>query len=224
LFVANDKDQISLDDFVSRFADNHKDVEKLLQAELRDEKSQFLKTTFQEMDLNNDSKLSKNEFINGMKEHVYSQLNALMIRTTLEQSHMSKKPIQGKGKHIMLSYNWKSQDLAKEICAALEEMNFKVWMDIKNKDGMASSVQLFASMARGVEGAAAIVVLLTPDYALSRNCTRGIRRSSIYLYIYIICTYFIIYLYIYIVLRLVTRDMLRRGSTQACRPHYGEML
>ena len=46
-----------------------------------------------------------------------------------------KKEDKSKGEHIMISYNWKSQEMCKKIKKELEGLNHKVWMDVDEIHG-----------------------------------------------------------------------------------------
>ena len=66
----------------------------------------------------------------------------------------------------MLSYNWESQELVKEVYEYLTEMNISVWMDIEG----GIKCDLIRSMSKGVEGAAVIICFCTEKYQNSPNC------------------------------------------------------
>ena len=63
-----------------------------------------------------------------------------------------------KRKHVMISYNWGTQKLAKVIARILRENGIPVWMDI---DGGIAEGDINACMASGVEGAICVVCLVT---------------------------------------------------------------
>ncbi|CAF4790585.1 unnamed protein product, partial [Rotaria socialis] len=70
--------------------------------------------------------------------------------------------------HVMLSYNWKSQELIKKIAGKLKENDVPIWFDI---DGdMKGNIN--AAMASGVEGAAMIISFDTVAYSKSANCQK----------------------------------------------------
>jgi len=86
-------------------------------------------------------------------------------RNSSTNSPNSAAPSKG---HIMLSYQWGSQELVKIIYKALTDKGYVVWMDIEG--GMRADI--FQSMAEGVEGAVVFVPLLTSKYMASPNCRR----------------------------------------------------
>ena len=73
-------------------------------------------------------------------------------------------------KHAMLSYSWgkqlETQEKVKRTRDRLVERGVDCWMDI---DG-SMSIDIFDSMARGVENAVVIVCFLNEDYQESSNC------------------------------------------------------
>jgi len=69
-------------------------------------------------------------------------------------------------KHVMISYSWSDQPLAKEIYFHLRKRNFKVWMDMFG--GMQNKI--FRSMARAVEDAFVILPLVSQEYQDSPCC------------------------------------------------------
>ena len=54
--------------------------------------------------------------------------------------------------HIMLSYNWHSQELVKKVYNDLTKKGIKCWMDIHG--GM--KIDMMASMSKGIENSAAM--------------------------------------------------------------------
>jgi len=72
-----------------------------------------------------------------------------------------------KDTHIMISYTWKYQDLAKKINQYLQERNFKVWIDIEQMSG-----NTLEAMAHAVEGSSLVIILVSEAYKNSVNCRR----------------------------------------------------
>ena len=72
-------------------------------------------------------------------------------------------------KHIMISYNWCHQKEAEELEDYLKKFNLKVWMDIK---GGIEEGYVHERMAEGIEGALAVVCLVSSKYEQSKNCRR----------------------------------------------------
>eukprot|EP00051_Salpingoeca_urceolata_P020902 m.319691 g.319691 ORF g.319691 m.319691 type:complete len:795 (+) comp19704_c0_seq29:57-2441(+) len=83
--------------------------------------------------------------------------------------HGRNIPARGMGStpngHVMLSYNWPNQDLATRLQTFLEQAGYSVWAD----EGIKSADTL-EFMAKAVEDAAAVVVLLSPAYKESEAC------------------------------------------------------
>lgn len=82
---------------------------------------------------------------------------------------MASKP-----KHLMLSYQWDSQDLVKKIHKALVAKGVICWLDIAG--GMKGNIN--SAMAEGVEGAAAICCVMTEKYQKSRNCQKELNYAD----------------------------------------------
>ena len=78
--------------------------------------------------------------------------------------------------HIMISYNWGSQDIAKKIAQILKNHNIPVWIDI---DGGISTGDINVAMAEGVENAKAIVCLVSEKYEKSKNCRKELSYSDV---------------------------------------------
>ncbi|TWW58838.1 uncharacterized protein LOC130527091 isoform X1 [Takifugu flavidus] len=76
--------------------------------------------------------------------------------------------------HIMLSYQWDSQDLVKKIYDSLKDDGLPVWMDIEG--GVTGNIN--DSMAAGVEAAAVICPFMTPAYQASRSCKKELNYAD----------------------------------------------
>jgi len=76
--------------------------------------------------------------------------------------------MKGPVKHIMISYQWDSQELAKLLYLALNKNNLNPWMDTQG--GIVNDIN--NSMAFGVENAEVIIPLMTQKYQESRNCNK----------------------------------------------------
>ncbi|CAF4031097.1 unnamed protein product [Adineta steineri] len=70
------------------------------------------------------------------------------------------------GKHVMLSYNWKSQKIVSRVYDILKDKDIPVWFDVQG--GMKDDI--YMSMAEGVENAAVVCCFMTPEYQESENC------------------------------------------------------
>ncbi|CAF3896253.1 unnamed protein product [Rotaria sp. Silwood1] len=76
--------------------------------------------------------------------------------------------------HIMLSYEWKSQELVKRVANMLKQRNIPTWFDIAGD--MKGNIN--SAMANGVEGAAMIVSFATVAYSKSINCQKEFTYAS----------------------------------------------
>ncbi len=68
-------------------------------------------------------------------------------------------------KHIMISYNSASRELCLKIKSKLEQLDYKVWIDVADIHG--SSLE---SMAEAVEQSYVILMCVTENYRQSINC------------------------------------------------------
>lgn len=90
------------------------------------------------------------------------------LEVTRNQSSRSK------GLHIMLSYQWNSQKLVKQVANILKQRNIPIWFDI---DGdMKGNIN--TAMADGVEGALMVVSFSTVAYSKSINCQKELAYAS----------------------------------------------
>ncbi|XP_077985373.1 uncharacterized protein LOC144440019 [Glandiceps talaboti] len=69
--------------------------------------------------------------------------------------------------HIMISYNWDHQREVVKIKNELENLGYKIWIDLNNLKG-----NINRAMAEGVEGACAILMCVTDAYKASYNCEK----------------------------------------------------
>eukprot|EP01137_Pigoraptor_chileana_P000573 Opistho-2@36966 len=77
-------------------------------------------------------------------------------------------------KHVMLSYQWNSQELVKRVYELLKTYGVPVWMDIEG--GMGGDIN--DSMAQGVDNAAVICCFMNEDYVESKNCKRELSYAD----------------------------------------------
>ncbi|CAK8679895.1 unnamed protein product [Clavelina lepadiformis] len=70
-------------------------------------------------------------------------------------------------KHVMISYNWESQKLAKKIYENLEKRGYKVWIDIKYMQK-----NIYDQMDEAVHNAYVVLILVSKKYQESENCRR----------------------------------------------------
>ena len=77
-------------------------------------------------------------------------------------AHSVSEPEQ----HIMISYQWDSQDMCICIKNELEKrLNRKVWIDIENMHG-----DTLEAMANAIEQASCVLICMTSKYSESYNC------------------------------------------------------
>jgi len=75
--------------------------------------------------------------------------------------------------HVMLSYQWGSQQLVKRVAAFFKSKKLLVWLDVDG--GMKGNIN--QAMANGVEGACVVCSFATPAYARSPNCNKEINYA-----------------------------------------------
>ncbi|XP_033750309.1 uncharacterized protein LOC117334666 [Pecten maximus] len=67
--------------------------------------------------------------------------------------------------HIMISYNWADQRMLLKVRDCLQEVGYKVWMDVDNMEG-----DILDAMARAVENAHIVLMCYSEKYKESKNC------------------------------------------------------
>ncbi|XP_072035118.1 uncharacterized protein [Amphiura filiformis] len=67
--------------------------------------------------------------------------------------------------HIMISYQWDSQQLMIKVKNALQQAGYNVWMDVDKMEG-----NILMAMANAVEKAAVVLVAMSHKYKESNNC------------------------------------------------------
>ena len=73
---------------------------------------------------------------------------------------------------VLISYNWGSQDLALYLSARLKALGLAVWIDVECMAG-----DVINAMAEAVEGAAAVVTIMTMAYKQSPNCQSELKYT-----------------------------------------------
>ena len=69
------------------------------------------------------------------------------------------------GNHVMISYQWDSQDVLVEVKNKLQASGYRVWMDLEQMGG-----STLEAMAKAVEGASVVLICVSERYKESRNC------------------------------------------------------
>jgi len=88
-------------------------------------------------------------------------------KATSSQPDPSKreKGDDGSLPHIMISYQWDSQNFVKRVATALRHAGYKIWLDIDDMQG-----STLEAMANAVEGAVVVLICMTKKYKESPNC------------------------------------------------------
>jgi len=96
------------------------------------------------------------------------------------QAEKKKHEEVGSERHIMISYQWGSQEIVKKIAFALQDAGYKIWLDIEEMQG-----STLEAMADAVERSYLVLVCMTRKYKESPNCrseaeyTNNLRKEFI---------------------------------------------
>ena len=132
-------------------------------------------------------------FDNNNKEKVRQEEGAMDILHQLQQSKNSEVQkaaagalweLEGKtarhsermkssGNHVMISYQWDSQEVLVEVKNRLQASGYRVWMDLEQMKG-----STLDAMAEAVENASVVLVCVSRRYKESQNC----RSEATYAY------------------------------------------
>ena len=80
---------------------------------------------------------------------------------TARNSEMTKAT----GNHVMISYQWDSQEVLVEVKNRLQASGYRVWMDLEQMGG-----STLEAMAKAVENASVVLVCVSHQYKESPNC------------------------------------------------------
>ena len=80
---------------------------------------------------------------------------------TARNSEMTKAT----GNHVMISYQWDSQEVMVEVKNRLQASGYRVWMDLEQMGG-----STLEAMAKAVENASVVLVCVSHQYKESPNC------------------------------------------------------
>ena len=69
------------------------------------------------------------------------------------------------GNHVMISYQWDSQEVLVEVKNRLQASGYRVWMDLEQMGG-----STLEAMAKAVENASVVLVCVSRRYKESQNC------------------------------------------------------
>ncbi|XP_072016913.1 uncharacterized protein [Amphiura filiformis] len=76
-----------------------------------------------------------------------------------------EKDAPGKQGHVMISYQWGTQDRMKMIRDKLQQEGYQVWIDIDKIEG-----SIVEAMGNAVDNATVVLACITQDYQKSQNC------------------------------------------------------
>ena len=81
--------------------------------------------------------------------------------------------MESTGNHVMISYQWDSQEVLVEVKNRLQASGYRVWMDLEQMKG-----STLDAMAEAVENASVVLVCVSRRYKESQNC----RSEATYAY------------------------------------------
>ena len=73
--------------------------------------------------------------------------------------------IESTGNHVMISYQWDSQEVLVEVKNRLQASGYRVWMDLEQMGG-----STLEAMAKAVENSSVVLVCVSERYKESPNC------------------------------------------------------
>ncbi|XP_076815435.1 uncharacterized protein LOC143461558 isoform X5 [Clavelina lepadiformis] len=97
-------------------------------------------------------------------DQITSNENLSVVGTN---SPSSQPKASNDDKHVMISYNWESKNLAKKIYEKLENRGYKVWIDIKYM-----KKNIYDQMDEAVRNAYVVLIFVSRKYQESENCQR----------------------------------------------------
>ncbi|KAL9981622.1 hypothetical protein ACROYT_G010348 [Oculina patagonica] len=77
----------------------------------------------------------------------------------------AEKTKEATGNHVMISYQWDSQEILVEVKNKLQAKGYRVWMDLEQMGG-----STLEAMAKAVEDSAVVLVCVSQRYKESPNC------------------------------------------------------
>ena len=125
-------------------------------------------------------------FDNNNKEKVRQEEGAMDILHELQQSknsevqkaaagalwelegktaRQSSEKIESTGNHVMISYQWDSQEVLVEVKNRLQASGYRVWMDLEQMGG-----STLEAMAKAVENSSVVLICVSERYKESPNC------------------------------------------------------
>ena len=73
--------------------------------------------------------------------------------------------IESTGNHVMISYQWDSQEVLVEVKNRLQASGYRVWMDLEQMGG-----STLEAMAKAVENSSVVLICVSERYKESPNC------------------------------------------------------
>ena len=80
-------------------------------------------------------------------------------------ARQSSEKIESTGNHVMISYQWDSQEVLVEVKNRLQASGYRVWMDLEQMGG-----STLETMAKAVEDSSVVLICLSERYKESPNC------------------------------------------------------
>ena len=74
--------------------------------------------------------------------------------------------------HVMISYQWDTQETMLRLKTELESKGLRVWMDVEQMKG-----SILETMARAIEKSSLILIAMSRKYQNSPNCRSGVFMS-----------------------------------------------
>ena len=80
-------------------------------------------------------------------------------------ARQSSEKIESTGNHVMISYQWDSQEVLVEVKNRLQASGYRVWMDLEQMGG-----STLDAMAKAVENSSVVLICVSERYKESPNC------------------------------------------------------
>ena len=80
-------------------------------------------------------------------------------------ARQSSEKIESTGNHVMISYQWDSQEVLVEVKNRLQASGYRVWMDLEQMRG-----SILETMAKAIENSSVVLVCVSQRYKESPSC------------------------------------------------------
>ena len=80
-------------------------------------------------------------------------------------ARQSSEKIESTGNHVMISYQWDSQEVLVDVKNRLQASGYRVWMDLEQMGG-----STLEAMAKAVEDSSVVLICVSERYKESPNC------------------------------------------------------